>query len=107
MASQSLFVALLALPGAIAYPWVARVPGVNSDFLPTHTIRNTPIESRDSPQCPNNPNHVPAVPISSKYPYLGAKDGKQGTGKGGILVPAPGDTDHYYQEPGPLDIRGP
>ncbi|CAK3937822.1 Aromatic peroxygenase [Lecanosticta acicola] len=107
MASQSLLLALLTVPGALAYPWVAEVPGVNSMSLPARSIRNRHVEARDSLQCPNNPNHVPAAPITSQYPYLGAINGKNGTGKGGILVPAPGDTVHYYQEPGPLDIRGP
>lgn len=52
-------------------------------------------------------SHVPAAPITDQFPYLGAKDGKPGTGKGGVLVPAPGDTAHEYRAPNPkTDIRG-
>jgi hypothetical protein len=49
-----------------------------------------------------------AAPYSPKYPYTGAKiDGKAGTGKGGIQVPAPGDKDHYFQHPPVGAFRGP
>ncbi|KZO94165.1 Cloroperoxidase [Calocera viscosa TUFC12733] len=49
-----------------------------------------------------------AVPYSDQYPYTGAKlDGQSGTGKGGVQVPAPGDTAHEYQDPPPGAYRGP
>jgi hypothetical protein len=49
-----------------------------------------------------------AVPYSPKFPYTGAKiDGKAGTGKGGIQVPAPGDKDHQFQHPPVGAFRGP
>lgn len=59
--------------------------------------------------CPNNSNHVPAVPLSKEYPYLNATGTLgPGTGKGGIQVPADGDTDHMFIAPDfTTDIRGP
>jgi hypothetical protein len=49
-----------------------------------------------------------AAPYSPKYPYTGAKpDQLPGTGIGGVQVPAPGDTAHYYQHPPVGAIRGP
>ncbi|EJU02380.1 heme-thiolate peroxidase aromatic peroxygenase [Dacryopinax primogenitus] len=49
-----------------------------------------------------------AAPYSDQFPYTGAKlDGQAGTGKGGVQVPAPGDTDHEYQDPPPGAFRGP
>ncbi|GIZ42141.1 hypothetical protein CKM354_000542000 [Cercospora kikuchii] len=98
--------ALAAAQGAFAYPWVANVPGVDSSMLPKRSARMQ--MPRDSPDCPFNVNHVPAAPITAQYPYLGAINGKPGTGKGGVLVPAPGDTAHEYRAPNPkTDIRGP
>jgi hypothetical protein len=50
--------------------------------------------------CPKSPNHVLAVPLLQKYPYLGATGTLgPGTGKGGIEVPAPGGTDHQFIAP--------
>ncbi|KAK4498625.1 hypothetical protein PRZ48_009135 [Zasmidium cellare] len=106
MAQNTLFLALIAAPAALAYPWVARMPGVDSSMLGARS-QASQFGARDSPQCPNNPNHVPAPLVTDQYPYNGAKNGKPGNGKGGYLVPAPGDTVHYFQAPGPLDIRGP
>lgn len=72
------------------------------------STRGSPVQGRDSAQCPFNPNHEPAAPITSQYPYLGAINGQPGTGKGGILVPADGDTAHEYRAPDySVDIRGP
>ncbi|EJT98828.1 heme-thiolate peroxidase aromatic peroxygenase [Dacryopinax primogenitus] len=49
-----------------------------------------------------------AAPYSPQYPYTGALlDGQPGKGIGGIQVPAPGDTAHYYQHPPPGAQRGP
>lgn len=66
-----------------------------------------------------------AVPLSSAFPYNGAKNGLPSQGKGeffdrffsvrfltrailgGYQVPAPGDNAHRFIAPGPNDIRGP
>ena len=57
--------------------------------------------------CPFNSNHPGAAPYTSDFPYTGANNGLAGTGVGGILVPAEGDTAHAFEAPGPDDIRGP
>ncbi|KXT09316.1 hypothetical protein AC579_260 [Pseudocercospora musae] len=105
MSPKSLFVTLAAAQGALAYPWVVNAPGVDSSMLPRSSRLNMP---RDAPDCPFNADHQPAAPVTSQYPYNNAIDGKPGNGKGGYLVPAPGDTAHQYQAPDPkTDIRGP
>lgn len=101
---SSYLILLSILPSfTLSYPWVARLEGVDTSLLPLGRHAE-----RDSPDCPNNPNHIPAVGISDEFPYLGAKNGLPGNGKGGMLVPAPGDTDHEFRAPDPnTDIRGP
>lgn len=123
---KSVFVSLLA-SGAYAFPWVADVPGVESPW--SRFANNRRLEARQQTSggaCPFNANHKPAVPINDKYSYNGAKNGLQGKGQGGILVPAKvscrrvfsgvlsililtlqGDTAHQFVAPGPNDIRGP
>ncbi|KAI9056200.1 hypothetical protein LZ554_001128 [Drepanopeziza brunnea f. sp. 'monogermtubi'] len=92
---------------ATAFPFVVSQPGVDSSLL----ARQQPdiLNGGDLPACPYTPwsEHVPAVGISDKFPYNGAKDGKAGKGVGGYQVPADGDTDHEFRKPGPGDIRGP
>lgn len=108
MAPKSLILALAAAQSALAYPWVPSMPGVDSSMLPKRTQQMNTLTTRDSPTCPFNANHVPAAPITDKYPYMGAIDGKQGSEAGGIPVPAPGDTLHEFRAPNPkTDIRGP
>ncbi|KAI6900340.1 hypothetical protein KC334_g8667, partial [Hortaea werneckii] len=98
-----LILTLALVQGAFAFPWVANVQGVDSSIL-----KRSALLERDTPDCPFNPNHQPAAPVTSKYPYNNAKDGKPGNGKGGYLVPAPGDTAHEFRKPNPkTDIRGP
>lgn len=98
-----LLLTLAALQGAYSYPWVSNVAGVDSSMLK----RGSLIE-RDTPDCPFNPNHVPAPLVTDQYPYNNAKNGKAGNGKGGYLVPAPGDTVHEFRAPNlKTDIRGP
>jgi unspecific peroxygenase len=92
---------VLAAHSALAFPFVANVPGVDSSLLSkraTNSKRAT---------CPFNSNYPGAAPYSSKYPYTGAKNGLPGTEVGGIKVPADGDTTHQFEAPGPNDIRGP
>lgn len=109
---KSLIPLLLTPLSVTAFPWVADAPGVSSPwsnaYRAAHARRQQPGEGAGSAaQCPFNANHVPAAPISSKYPYNGAKNGLPGKQKGGYQVPADGDTDHQFKEPGPNDIRGP
>nr|POE87559.1 aromatic peroxygenase [Quercus suber] len=86
-----------------AFPWV--VGHVGESRAPRLSARQMP---GSAASCPNNPNHVGAVPISAKYPYCGAVGGKPGFQLCiNNRVPAVGDTAHYYTAPGPLDIRGP
>ncbi|KAL6720615.1 hypothetical protein ACLMJK_002540 [Lecanora helva] len=87
---------------ASAFPFVAQMPGVDSSLLQ----KRGPKEKRQS-SCPFNPNHPGAAAFDPKYPYTGAQKGLPGTGVGGILVPATGDTAHAFEAPGPNDIRGP
>lgn len=94
---------IAALVGqAVAYPWVAGLAGVDSSLL------RRQFQPGSAATCPNNPNHPGAAPYSTKYPYCGAKGGLPGVFP--CLknqVPAPGDTAHAYEPPGPNDIRGP
>ncbi|KAG8630668.1 hypothetical protein KVT40_002287 [Elsinoe batatas] len=109
-------ISLLSLfaASATAFPWVANVPGVNSNPL-SSAYKASKMKRQQSGgsnpggpvTCPFNADHQPAVPYNSKYPYGGAKNGQPGTGKGGYQVPAPGDDAHAFIKPGPNDIRGP
>ncbi|PPJ56676.1 hypothetical protein CBER1_08710 [Cercospora berteroae] len=101
--------AVVALAGqAAAFPWVARSVGMDAEEM---TARDAVLSARQAPGstvCPNNPDHRGAVPFNIKYPYCGAQNGAPGF-QACVFnqVPAPGDTAHAYQAPGPLDIRGP
>lgn len=99
--STLLLLAMMMVPSAMAFPWVAGLPGVRSvsEVEALHAKRQT--------TCPFNPNHVPAAPITSQFPYAGAKNGVPGTGLGNFQVPAVGDDPHGFLPPGANDIRGP
>jgi hypothetical protein len=100
--SKLLLPLLLSACLTTAFPWVPQVAGVDSSLL------NAPVKRQsDEATCPFNPVHPGAAAYNPKFPYTGAQNGLPGTGKGGIQVPAPGDTAHAYTAPGPLDIRGP
>lgn len=110
MKSLTLIPFLLFSATTTAFPWVADVPGVHSPWSAAYRAakRQQPGQGPGSAaQCPFNPDHKPAAPITKKYPYNGAKNGKPGKGKGGYQVPADGDKAHQFQKPGPNDIRGP
>jgi hypothetical protein len=98
---QALSLLLLQASGAAAYGWVAGQPGVNSRLF-----GNSPVVKRQA-NCPFNADHKGAAPYVAPYTYSGAKNGIPGSQKGGIKVPADGDTAHAYTPPGPNDIRGP
>ena len=104
----SLATIALVAEAVSAFPFVARQPGVNDRGL-FNRQQSGGANPGGPLTCPYNPpeNHVPAPGITDQYPYNGAKDGKQGNGKGGYLVPAPGDTAHQFIAPGPNDVRGP
>lgn len=100
----------LAAEAVTAFPFVARMPGVDSSLLEGAKVARQQSGGSNPggpASCPNNPNHVPAPGITTKYPYNNAKNGKPGNGKGGYQVPAPGDTAHQFVAPGANDIRGP
>lgn len=91
---------LAALAGSTdAYAWMADME------------KNEPAVSLEKrvATCPIHLTRQGAAPYSSLYPsaYTGAKNGLPGTGKGGVLVPAAGDTAHAYSAPSSSDIRGP
>ncbi|KAF2167105.1 hypothetical protein M409DRAFT_54310 [Zasmidium cellare ATCC 36951] len=106
MFSKALIAASLASQ-VTAWPFVAESVGMDPELMK----RNDRLVERvpgDAASCPFNPNHVPAVPISTKYPYCGAKNGVPGKQVcQNNLVPANGDTAHYFVAPGKNDIRGP
>ena len=86
-----------------AFPFVSEIPGLDTTLL-----EDVPKEGLDKRQatCPFNSNHQGAAPYNSQFPYTGARNGLPGNGRGGVQVPAPGDTAHAFEAPGPNDIRG-
>ncbi|KAF2847959.1 Cloroperoxidase [Plenodomus tracheiphilus IPT5] len=97
---------LLFASSAAAFPWVAGTPGVDSSLFREAREARAATQKRQN-SCPFNANHQPAAPYTAPYTYVGAKNGVPGTGRGGIKVPADGDTAHQFVAPGPNDIRGP
>lgn len=96
--------------GAYAFPWVANMPGVDSSMLQgyrNNKRQQDPEGAGSAANCPFNRNHVPAAPVTAKYPYNNAKNGVQGNGKGNYIVPDPNDKAHAFVAPGKDDIRGP
>ncbi|KAI5198107.1 hypothetical protein E4T38_07712 [Aureobasidium subglaciale] len=91
---------LLTIAGTVnGYAWMERI----ANGGPAATL------DKRAPICPIHLAPQGAAPYSDYYPskYTGAKNGLPGTGKGGVLVPAAGDTAHAYSPPSPSDIRGP
>jgi len=103
MHTLSSLLVLSSATSAWGYGWVANQAGVDSSLLREARYANTKRQTT----CPFNADHKGAAPYTSQYPYTGAKNGVPGSQKGGIKVPADGDTAHYYTAPGPNDIRGP
>lgn len=89
-----------------AFPWAAKLVSDGSGL--TNEALFSPLDKRAG-SCPVHATRKGAAPYSSYYPslYTSAMNGKPGTGRGGVLVPAPGDSAHAYVAPGPNDIRGP
>ena len=95
----------ISVQGTYAYPWVASQPGVDSRLLKR---QQPPTGAGSAANCPNNPNHPGAAPITDEYPYNGAMNGLPGKGQGGLLVPDPNDAAHQFVAPDySVDIRGP
>jgi hypothetical protein len=90
---KSIFFGIL-FSGAYAFPWVSDAPGVSSPWGDFRKLKARQQPSPDS--CPFNANHKPANPITSKYPYNGAKNGLPGKGKGGYQVPANVGNAHFH-----------
>lgn len=107
MLSKSI-IALALAESALAFPWVASQPGVNSGIL-TKRQQTYPNGPGSAQNCPFNANHTGAAPYDfTKWAYNGAINGQPGKGQGGYLVPAQGDTAHYFVAPDySKDIRGP
>jgi hypothetical protein len=99
---QSVFILLLSSSLVSSYAWVPGQQGIDTTLL-----RGPRANEKRQANCPFNANHQPAAAFNSKYPYTGAKNGLPGTGKGGIKVPADGDTAHAFKPPTTNDIRGP
>lgn len=100
---------LLALLGvAQAYPWALDIASGGDLEALAGNVNIGSLQQRAG-TCPTILKRKGAAPYSSYYPskYTGAKNGKPGNGKGGVLVPAKGDTAHAYVAPGPNAIRGP
>lgn len=100
----TILILTVAAQSVFPFPFVAEISGVDSSLLRKDSRSSN--EKRQS-TCPFNSVHPGAAPYNAKYPYTGARNGLPGTGKGGILVPAAGDTAHAFEAPGPNDIRGP
>ena len=98
---SGLLLIIVLIPNTMAFPWIADVPGVRSvnEVEAQHAKRQS--------TCPFNPNHVPAAPITSQFPYTGAINGLPATHPGSVQVPASGDHAHAFVPPGANDIRGP
>lgn len=107
MLSKVPLLGLIALPAVLSFPWMGSI--LNSDgSLPNAEDELEKRQGTTMAGCPYNPNHVPAAPITSKFPYLGAANGLPATHPvGNIEVPADDDTAHQYVAPGKNDIRGP
>jgi hypothetical protein len=99
----SLLTIALIAEAVTAYPFVADLPGVDSGLFRKRQQPGGP--KGGAATCPFNPNHVPAAPVTLKFPYNGAVNGLPGKGIGRYQVPAPGDTAHQFVAPGPNDIR--
>lgn len=103
MHTLSTLIVLSSASSAWGYGWVANTAGVDASLLRNARYAN----SKRQTTCPFNSNHQGAAPYTAQYPYTGAKNGVPGSQKGGIKVPADGDTAHYFVVPGDNDIRGP
>ncbi|KAF2766508.1 Cloroperoxidase [Teratosphaeria nubilosa] len=94
---------------ASAYPWAFNIANGGTGQGISEAIPSQLTKRANAGICPVYVTRQGAAPYNDIYPssYTGAKDGLPGTGKGGVLVPAKGDTAHAYEAPSSTDIRGP
>ncbi|KAH9825695.1 heme-thiolate peroxidase aromatic peroxygenase like protein [Teratosphaeria destructans] len=94
---------------ALAYPWALDIANGGTGQGVSKALSSQLTKRASAGVCPIHATRQGAAPYSDIYPskYTGAKDGLPGTGKGGVLVPAEGDTAHAYQAPSSTDLRGP
>lgn len=94
----------LTAHSVLAFPSIEKLPGPDPSLIRgANHVSNVKRQTT----CPFNSVHPEAAPYNASFPYTGAQNGLPGTGQGGILVPAVGDTAHAFETPGPNDIRGP
>lgn len=71
-------VSSLLLSGAYAFPFVMNADGVDSSLLQAERQRvrrqQTPTGAGSAANCPFNPNHKPANPVTAQYRKLAAID---------------------------------
>ncbi|KAI7230516.1 hypothetical protein KC317_g17116, partial [Hortaea werneckii] len=106
----SLSLAAAVIPLSSAYPWALNIAnGEGNAAEISEAVTSTLSKRADGGTCPVHLLRKGAAPYSDVYPskYTGAKNGLPGTGKGGVLVPAKGDTAHAYVKPSASDVRGP
>lgn len=106
MYSASVLLAVLPCI-ANAFPWALEMS--KNGNLDTRSLSASLEKRVPQTTCPTHLTRQGAAPYSSYYPskYTGAQNGQPGTGKGGVLVPAAGDTAHAYVAPSQNDLRGP
>lgn len=81
----SLLAASILAEHVLSFPFVSEMQGVDSSLFGgarRAKRQQTTKGPGSAATCPFNANHVPAVGISDKYAYGGAKNGSAGTGKG-------------------------
>lgn len=99
--AELILLLLTIVPSIFSFPFVANQPGVDSSLLKrSHNGKRTS-------NCPVIINRKGAAPFNSKFPYTGARNGLPGSQLGGFEVPNDDDTAHFFEAPGPNDIRGP
>lgn len=107
MKAKVALLGLIGLPTAFSFPWMGDILNPDGSF-PNAEGELEKRQGTTMVGCPYNPDHVPAVPATSKFPYLGAVNGLPATHPvGNIEVPADGDGNHSFKAPGKNDIRGP
>ena len=98
---------LIALPTAFSFGWMGNMIGSDGS-LPNSESELEKRQGSTMAGCPVNPIHTYGVPISFKFPYQGAYQGKVANNTvGNREVPADGDKAHVFSAPGKNDIRGP
>ncbi|MCJ1360738.1 MAG: hypothetical protein MMC33_010747 [Icmadophila ericetorum] len=106
MLSKLALIGLMQLPSALSFGWMSDTLGVDRRSF-DKSVKVQKRQGTTMAGCPFNTDHVPAVPITAEFPYLGAQNGLPATRLGNVEVPTDGDIAHAFVPPGPNDIRGP